>query len=45
MSYDLTVYCPGSPTVEQVQLLVGNTRGLHADPTAPMTAACWCFAV
>lgn len=32
MSYDLTVYCPGSPTVEQVQLLVGNTRGLHADP-------------
>ncbi|BCW11507.1 hypothetical protein NtRootA4_25710 [Arthrobacter sp. NtRootA4] len=32
MSYDLTVYCPGSPTVGQVQLLVGNTRGLHADP-------------
>lgn len=32
MSYDLTVYCPGSPTVDQVQLLVSNTRGLHADP-------------
>ncbi|MET3370965.1 UNVERIFIED_CONTAM: hypothetical protein ABIE34_004244 [Jeotgalibacillus campisalis] len=32
MSYDLTVYCPGSPTVEEVRLLVGNTRGLHADP-------------
>jgi len=33
MSYDLTVYCPGSPTVDEVRLLVGNTRGLHADPT------------
>ncbi|MFC8041361.1 hypothetical protein ACFUOZ_18575 [Paenarthrobacter sp. NPDC057355] len=33
MSYDLTVYCPGSPTVDQVRLLVGNTRGLHADPS------------
>lgn len=31
MSYDLTVYCPGSPTVDQVRLLVGNTRGLHVD--------------
>ncbi|WOH18615.1 hypothetical protein IRJ34_20055 [Paenarthrobacter sp. GOM3] len=33
MSYDLTVYCPGSPSVDQVRLLVGNIRGLHADPT------------
>lgn len=33
LSYDLTVYCPGSPSVDQVRLLVGNTRGLHADPT------------
>lgn len=32
MSYDLTVYCPGSPTVAEVRLLVGNTRGLQADP-------------
>lgn len=32
MSYDLTVYCPGDPTIDQVLLLVGNTRGLHADP-------------
>ena len=32
MSYDLTVYCPGSPTVDEVRLLVGNTRGLHVDP-------------
>ncbi|AMB42036.1 MULTISPECIES: hypothetical protein [Paenarthrobacter] len=32
MSYDLTVYCPGSPTIEEVALLVGNTRGFHVDP-------------
>lgn len=32
MSYDLTVYCPGSPSVDQVRMLVGNTRGLHAHP-------------
>lgn len=31
MSYDLSVYCPGSPSVDQVWLLAGNTRGLHAD--------------
>lgn len=30
MSYDLSVYCPGSPTVDKVLLLVSNTRGLHA---------------
>lgn len=33
LSYDLTLYCPGNPTIEQVLLLVGNTRGLHADPS------------
>ncbi|WP_159697754.1 hypothetical protein [Arthrobacter sp. 18067] len=32
MSYDLTVYCPDSPTIDKVALLVGNTRGLHVDP-------------
>ncbi|BCW56730.1 hypothetical protein V3C41_07440 [Paenarthrobacter nicotinovorans] len=31
MSYDLTVYCPETPTIEQVLLLVGNTRGLRVD--------------
>lgn len=35
MSYDLTVYCPDAPTIEKVLLLVGNTRGIQADPSAP----------
>lgn len=37
VSYDLTVYCPGSPALDQVLLLVGNTRGIQADPAAPST--------
>lgn len=39
MSYDLTVYCPDTPTADQVHLLVGNTRGLKVDPSDSMTEA------